>query len=110
MPKWYPHYEKQFNFFPLKLRSFTYGKPLELKEIQAVMNTDYLLHNFWCIEEDELKQKVLTFVIIKNVIKIQIFLRAILRMRNEAATRIKRKVKFIKEQREKALNKNQILD
>lgn len=31
-------------------------------------------------------------------------------MRNDAATRIKRKIKFMREQRELMLNKNQILD
>ena len=33
MPKWYPYYEKQFEFFPLKLRSFTFGKLLKIEEM-----------------------------------------------------------------------------
>lgn len=43
MPRWFPYYEKQYNFFPLKLRSFTFGKPMQVKNVLAVMNSDYLL-------------------------------------------------------------------
>jgi len=70
------------------------------------MNKEYLKSNFEAIECELTQQKVLTFVVTKNVIKIQIFIRAILRMRNEASTKIKRKLKFIKQQRDQSMNKN----
>jgi hypothetical protein len=110
VPKWFVHFEKQYVFFPLKLRSFTYGIQIPLKEVERIMNREYLLQNFWSIQDEERKKKVLTFVVIRNIVKLQIFVRAILKMRSDAATRIKRKIRFAQEQRELYLNKNQILD
>lgn len=110
VPRWFGHFEKQYVYFPLKLRSFTYGCTIPIKEVERIMNREYLLQNFWPIQDEEKKKKVLTFVVIRNIVKMQIFVRAILKMRSDAATRIKRKIKFAQDQRELYLNKNQILD
>ena len=70
MPKWYPYYEKQFEFFPLKLRSFTFGKLLKIEEIKRFMNSDIEQDRHWGINGKDFKCKILTFMIVKNVIKI----------------------------------------
>jgi hypothetical protein len=93
MPRWYIHYEKQIKHFPLKLRSFTYGAPIPLEKCQKFLNDEYYNNNFSNVEDIEAKTRVLTFVVIRNAIKIQIFTRALIKMREEAAIKIQRQVR-----------------
>ena len=34
MPTWFVHYQKQIMYFSLKLRSFTYGAPIQVADLQ----------------------------------------------------------------------------
>jgi hypothetical protein len=87
-------------YFPLKLKSFTFGAPIPLARVQSCLNFDHALRPYWLIEDETKKLKVLTFVVIRNVIKLQIFTRAILKMREEAASKIKKILKQIKQDKE----------
>ena len=75
-------------YFPLKLRSFTFGKILEMHEIYRILNNEYIQRNFDNITDLDVKAKVLTFIIIRQSIKLQIFFRALQKMRIEAASKI----------------------
>ena len=87
-PKWLIHYETQNMYFPLKLRSFTFGKILEMHEIYRILNNDYIKHNFDGVADQRDKARVCTFVIIRQSIKLQIFFRALQKMRSESALKI----------------------
>jgi hypothetical protein len=52
-------------YFPLKLRSFTFGKILEMHEIYRILNNEYIQRNFDNITDLDVKAKVLTFIIIR---------------------------------------------
>jgi len=87
-PKWFGHYLKFSRNFTYKIKSLTQDNILQLTELQSSMNMDFILKYFWQIQDDMRQRKVLTFVLIRNLLKIQNFWRAIKRMRNEAALKI----------------------
>jgi len=71
---------------------------------------DFILKYFWQLQDDLRQRKVLTFVLIRNLLKIQNFWRAIKRMRNEAALKIQRTRRMLKVQRNKHLEMEQKID
>jgi len=40
MPAWFVNYKKQMIYFPLKIRSFTYGSKLGLIEIEDHLSSE----------------------------------------------------------------------
>lgn len=70
VPKWTVHYDAQYQFFPLKLRSFTFGKLIDLHAIYGILNIDFICRNFDEVTDIDVKQKILTFVIVRNAIKL----------------------------------------
>ena len=88
MPLWWKNYSKHMSHFSMKLRSFTYGAPLEAKRIQTVLNTEFMLQ----FNNIDNRLEVLSLIVMRNVLRLQIFIRAILKMRDSAAKKIQRKI------------------
>ena len=61
---------------------------MEMHEIYRILNNDYICRNFDKVADITAKAKVLTFVVIRQTIKLQIFVRALQKMRHEAASKI----------------------
>jgi len=61
---------------------------LLLRDIQSLLNIDFIIHSFWSIQDEALKVKVLSFVVVRNTIQIQIFVRAVLKLKKDSAFRI----------------------
>lgn len=95
-PKWFYSYSKNKKQFALKLKSFTFGPPLKMRELQSSLSIDNCIKFYWHIKDEPFQQKILSFVMIRNIIKLQIFLRAILKMRHDAAFKIQRKRRMLK--------------
>lgn len=70
MPKWIAHFDAQYVYFPLKLRSFTFGKLLDLHAIYGILNIEFICRNFDEVTDPDAKQRILTFVIVRNAIKL----------------------------------------
>ena len=88
--KCYIHYFKASQQHWTKLRAFLYS-PVPVDQLNSSLN----LSQFPEVEEreEEVKQKILSFVFLRNLLKIQNFSRAVLKTKNEAALRIQRHVK-----------------
>lgn len=109
-PKWFGHYLKYSRNFTYKVRMLTVNNILQLTELQSSLNMDFILKYFWQVKDDYRQRKVLTFVLVRNLLKIQNFWRAIRRMRNEAAYKIQRTRKLLKIERNKLLEMEQKID
>ena len=109
-PRWFGHYLKYSRNFTYKIRTLTNENILQLTELQSSLNMDFILKYFWQLQDDLRQRKILTFVLIRNLLKIQCFWRAIKRMRNEAALKIQRTRRSLKMQRNKLLEMEQKID
>ena len=56
--------------------------------ILKTLNHENVIKHFWQVKDDERQKRVLTFVLIRNLLRIQNFFRSISKMRNDAALRI----------------------
>lgn len=74
------------------------------------MNMDFILRYFWQVQDDLRQRKVLTFVLVRNLLKIQCFWRAVKRLRNEAAVKIQRTRRMLKKHRNAMLEMEQKMD
>lgn len=89
-PRWYGHFIKYSRNFTFKLRVYTLGKSLTLTELQGVMSMDNVLKHFWQVQDDMRQRKVLSFILMRSLLRLQYFFKAIKRMRTEAAFKIQR--------------------
>jgi len=79
---------KLFKNINYKIRRHTYLRTLQIYDLQKYLSVENVIKHFWQVKDDERQKRVLTFVLIRNLIRIQNFFRAISKMRNEAALKI----------------------
>ena len=84
-PRWLLHYFRQRKYYMMKLKSFTFGRLTDIKTLEASLSKDNVLTHFGSMPEDKWKIKVLNFVLIRNILKLQFFFRSLIQMRTDAA-------------------------
>ena len=73
-----------------KLLAHLEKDPLSLPLIQGLVNLSNVISVYWHLkdEDEDRARKVYTFVIMRNLIKIQNFAKSVIKMRHEASQRI----------------------
>jgi hypothetical protein len=86
-PKWYPMYFKQNRSLMPKVRAFGYD-PIPIANIQGSVNMNLIMK--LSVPDDRKKLELLSFVLLRNLIRLQNFTRAVLKMKHDAASKIQR--------------------
>lgn len=82
---------------------------LEITDMQEIFNKN-VLKDFWQVKDDDRQQKVLNLILVRNVLRLQYFWRAVSKMRHDAAVRIQRVRRTIQERWHRALEVQQRVD
>ncbi len=69
-PKWYGFYVKLSRNYMFKLRVCMKTRILELTELQSTLNMGLIMNHFWQIQDDMRQRKILTFVLMRNLLRI----------------------------------------
>jgi hypothetical protein len=89
IPRWWPIFQKVNKHYLVKLCAFTSGTPLPNTELQSSLSMDHVFKHLWSLKiDDDRKRRILSFILIRNLLKLQSFFRSILKMRNDAAKKI----------------------
>ena len=99
-PSWFFHYQRQKKSFAHKVKSFSYGKPIEMATLNSKLSNEFVMKHLHHVKDVEQKQKIMNYIINRNTIKLQIFSRSVLKLKNDSARRIQLRLRRLKKERE----------
>jgi len=98
-PKWFGQYIKENRCLVQKLKAFQWGSPISLSELQNSLSMKNVHDQLHQVQDEEQKQIILQFILLRNLLRLQNFGKAVIKMKNDAALKIQRTRRHLRSQK-----------